>query len=309
MERDPDLRVVLNDDGTANMHKKVDQVRFVAGGTCWTHVDQPFALRWDLDGDGSFESVGSPVTFSAAAFDGPSIVNVPAKAEGSSTGVAVQTATTVTVINVAPTFTQFRITDDAGNQVNAAVPFVLAKVPVVVDATFRDAGRLDRQTATLAWGDNRVDAHTAFQSFTDAFGGGTGVVAHRRTYTLPGTYRVRLTVTDDDHGAASASAQVRVNSPEQAVVEIIALIDALIAGGSNRFPLALANLRSARDALAGTGKGQNGALAQIRARNNAAAIELLNQAIASVRAAISNGASAQTVFALLPQVVAALSIP
>ncbi len=308
VQRDPDLREVLNDAGSVDMHQKVDEVFFAAGGTCSTHYDQVFALRWDLDANGSFESVGSPVSFSAANFDGPSVVTVPAMAQGVSTGAAAQTAATVTVINVPPVFTRFRLTDDAGNQVNAAVPFMVTHVPVLVDAAFRDAGRLDRQTAALSWGDGRVDAHTAFQSFTDAFGGAAGAAAHRRTYTLPGTYRVRLTVTDDDRGAVSASAQVRVHAPDQAVVEIVALIDAALAAGTSRTPpAALAHLRSARDALAGTGKGQNGALHQIRVGNYAAARELVSQAITSVRAAITNGASVNTVYLLLQQVMTALS--
>ena len=60
--------------------------------------------RWDLDGDGTFETAGSTPTFSAASIDGPATrtVSVQATAPDGATAVA---STTVTIANVAPTAT------------------------------------------------------------------------------------------------------------------------------------------------------------------------------------------------------------
>ncbi len=57
---------------------------------------------WDLDDDGSFETAGQSVTFSAAAIDGPATRPVAVRATDSSGQTAVA-ATTVTIANVAPT--------------------------------------------------------------------------------------------------------------------------------------------------------------------------------------------------------------
>ena len=70
-------------------------------------------LRWDLDVDGSFESTGTSVTFSATAFDGPSAVSVPAQAQDAASGPAGHAAARVTVRNVAPSLTAFRMSPTA----------------------------------------------------------------------------------------------------------------------------------------------------------------------------------------------------
>ena len=150
-----------------------------------------------------------------------------------------------------------------------------------------------------------MDAHGTFQTFDEAFGDGIGAVAHGRIYARPGTYRVTLRVTDDDGAVGAATADVRVLAPDVAVVEIIAQIDAAIATAPT--PLALSSLQGARTALFGDVKGQNGALASIRARNYPAAIEFLNQASGLLATAFKNGADARTPFVLVPQVAASLS--
>ena len=82
--RDPDLRQVLSDAGTTYMDQKIDEVGFDTFG-CAEYYDGPFVLRWDLDVDGSFETTGTSVTLDARAFDGPSVVSVPALAQDAST--------------------------------------------------------------------------------------------------------------------------------------------------------------------------------------------------------------------------------
>ena len=145
------------------------------------------------------------------------MLNVPAQAQHPSGGPAGQATAKVTVRNVAPQLTQFRVTNSAGGQVNVDVPFVLTNVPVNVGAGFGDPGVLDHQAATLAWGDGAVEAQTAFAAFDEAFGDATGSLSHSHRYTAAGSYTLALSVTDDDGGADNEQTVVRVVTPEQAV--------------------------------------------------------------------------------------------
>ncbi len=88
VQRDPDLKLVLNDGGTDDIDQEIDAVDFLED--CDQHYATPIDLRWDLDVDGSYEATGSPVTFNAIAFDGPSEVDVPAQAQHPSGGPAGQ---------------------------------------------------------------------------------------------------------------------------------------------------------------------------------------------------------------------------
>ncbi|MFL6237215.1 MAG: PKD domain-containing protein, partial [Thermoanaerobaculia bacterium] len=265
----------------------------------------PFTLAWDLDLNGSYETTGSSVTFNAAAFDGPSDVTVPARAQHPSGGPVGQAFAKIHVRNVAPQLTQFRVTDSAGRQVNVEVPFVLTNVPVTASAGFTDPGLLDHQTATLVWGDGSVDPQTAFTTFDEAFGDGTGAVSQRHRYTQAGTFPIALSVTDDDGGVGTQSTTVRVVTPQQAVEEIIHLLDSTIAGTTD--PNVLKDLEKARKALFGNPNGNNGALDKIRNGNTQAAIAFLQQAISSLRKAQTEGANVATLIALLEQVSASLS--
>jgi hypothetical protein len=304
VHQDPDLKLVLNDGGTDDIDQEIDAVDFL--DNCDQYYATPFTLRWDLDLDGSFESTGSPVTFQAV--EGPSDLAVPVTAQHPSGGPVGTAAAKVHVRNVAPQLTQFRITDNAGRQVNVDVPFVVTNVPVITGAAFSDPGRLDHQTATLSWGDGAIEAQTAFMVFDEAFGDGTGSLSQRHRYTTAGLYPVALSVFDDDGGVGATSTAVRVVTPLQAVQEVLGLLDGTIAGTTN--PTVLKDLEKARKALFGNPNGNNGALQKIRDGNNPAAINLLQQAISSLRQAQadgSNGSGVATLIALLEQVVSSLS--
>lgn len=303
VQRDPDLKLVLNDGGTDDIDQEIDAVDFLED--CDQYHAMPIDLRWDLDVDGSYEATGSPVSFHAAAFDGPSEVDVPVQAQYASGGPPGRTTARVGVRNVAPELTQFRVTDSAGRQVNAEVPFVLTGLPVTAGAGFTDPGVLDHQNATLDWGDGSVDPETAFTSFDEAFGDGTGAVSHTHTYTLAGSYMIALSVRDDDAGADTESTFVRVVTPEQAVEEIIVLLDTAIAGTTDHN--IRKDLERALKALAGNPNGNNGALEKIRDGNDQTAIAFLRQAIDRLRRAQAGGADVAALVALLEQVVAALS--
>ena len=199
-----------------------------------------------------------------------------------------------------------RVSDGAGNQVNVDAPFVLTGLPVMVGAGFSDPGVLDHQTATLAWGDGSVDPNTAFTTFDEAFGDGSGVVSHTHIYNVAGSYPLALSVTDDDGGVDSEATVVRVVTPEQAVEDIIGLLDGLIASTTDNG--VREDLEKARQALAGSNdQSNNGALNMIRAGNDEAAIAFLQQAITWLQRAQAGAADVATQIALLEQVIAALS--
>jgi hypothetical protein len=304
VEHDPDLREIPNDRGTDDMDEKVSSVAFHP--SCDQYYSAAFDLQWDLDLDGSHETTGTTVTFDARGVDGPSLVSVPVQARHPSGGAVGQATASVTVHNVAPHLTPLRLTDGGGRQVNVDVPFVLTGQPVTAGAGFTDPGVLDHQSATLAWGDGSVDLETAFTTFDEAFGDATGAVSHSHRYLLAGSYPIELSVTDDDGGLDAETSIVRVVTPEQAVEEVVGLLDTAIAGTTDGD--VRKELEEARKALAGSNsESNNGALDKIRAGNDQAAIAHLQQAIDHLRRAGAGGADVATLIAILEQVVAALS--
>lgn len=132
--------------------------------------------------------------------------------------------------------------------------------------------------------------------FDEAFGDGTGEAIHAHRYALAGSFPVQLSVADDDGGADSRSAVVQVLTPEQAVEQILALLDALIAGTTDAE--VLKELDKARKALVGNPEAENGALRMIRDSNDDAAIAFLQQAADRLRAAGAAGADTATLVAL-----------
>lgn len=50
----------------------------------------------------------------------------------------------------------------------------------------------------------------SFDTFSDAFGGATGVVRHSHVWTQPGAFEVVLTVADDDGGSSIKENAVEV---------------------------------------------------------------------------------------------------
>ena len=273
--------------------------------------DSPITVAWDLDGDGNFERTGDQTAFSAAALDGPSEVVVRARGKhptdmttlGASDPVDVR----VVVRNVAPVVTAMSLRDSLGNLVGSTVPFVLTGLPVSLQASFTDPGRPDHQTAAVDWwGDGRAPPDTQFASFSDAYGGATGQLHDSHAYAAAGSFMVRLRVTDDDNDFSMQEHPVRVVTPAQAVAEIGALIDALIAAAADGDVRRA--LEGARHALLGSRppSSQSGALNKILAGNLSAADAVLGTAIDRLERAQAGGADVASLISLLEQVSAAL---
>ena len=143
----------------------------------------PITFAWDLDNDGSFETSGQSVAFSAADLDGPSghIIAVQVTDSG---GLSATEETIVEVLNVAPMV----------GAITAPTDPVMVGAVIDTTADFTDPGTADTHTALWDWGDGAVGPGTVAQ------GAGYGSVTGSHVYTEPGVNTIKLTVTDDDNG-------------------------------------------------------------------------------------------------------------
>lgn len=304
VQEDADLSLVTHDGGTDDIDREIDRITF--GSDCDNYYSAPVSLFWSLDGDESFETPGDSASFSAAGLSGPSVRRIPVEARHSLGGPAGRAYADVTIRNVAPQLSQFRLIDGGGNQVGSAVPFVITGLPLTVASNFSDPGTPDRQTAEVSWGDGTAETQAAFSAFDEAFGDGAGSLAHSHRFNAPGTYTIRLTVADSDGDADVESASVRVLTPEQAILEVIGMIDTAIAAAADAE--VRASLQHARRALAGTNDhSNNGALQMIRSGNRTAAAAFAQTGVTWLERAGEDGADVAVPVALLEQVAAALS--
>jgi hypothetical protein len=293
------LAEVANDGNSGFVGDEFTSVQFLAD--CATHYGAAIGVWWDLNLDGTAETPGPQASFLAR--EGPAVLHVPVSAVQNGSAGSAHAA--VTILNVAPAIGSFVLVGPGGSVVGTDVPFALVDVPYTAQATFTDAGTLDHQTATLAWGDGVSEPSSQFVSFHDAFGGVTGSVAHLHTYANDAEFTLALTVTDDDAGASNRSIVVRVLRPEQALQEIVDALDALIAvsRGAQR-----GRLQEARDKLDSNqlGDSANGALDLLAKGNTQAAIEKIAQAIEPLRKAETADPTIGILITLLEQIVISL---
>ncbi len=166
-------------------------VSLTATGSANDNSDPP-AYAWDLDGDGTFETSGATVTFSAAGLDGPSTHTVTVRATNAS-GVSATATAMVNVVNVAPTasatFEPVIVQCSVGGADNASLT-----------VRFADAGVPDTHSVTIAWGDGSSQTVTGAVSPL--------VVGH--AYAANGAHTARVTVTDDDGASVTTTAAMAV---------------------------------------------------------------------------------------------------
>lgn len=152
---------------------------------------------WDLDGDGSFETPGQSVTFSAALLDGPATRTVRIRVTDTGGLTAVE-STTVDVLNVAPVM----LLSSAAVAENGVATLVLE---------ITDPGVADSHLVTIDWSDGSPTVLTLDPGVL------TYSVSHQYlddspTGTAVDVYAVTGTVSDDDGGTGGAAASVTVQN-------------------------------------------------------------------------------------------------
>jgi hypothetical protein len=152
-------------------------------------------ISWDLDGDGTFESPGASVTFSAAAIDGPATRVVTVRVDDGQGGVRTAQAD-VHILNVAP----------------QTVPNANQTVPegrtVVFTAAFTDPGAAAGETFSITW--------LITPPVGDPFSHSGSPLSF--TPTINGTYSIEFTVTDSDGASASEVALLTVEPAGPAII-------------------------------------------------------------------------------------------
>ncbi len=297
LDDEPAIDINGNNDGNMDDMISSIQIRRASNDLpllCEDYYNAPIGVRWDFDNDGIFEISGQNPLFSAALLDGPgnAAINVRAQHPTDTTalGVSAPVGVNIRVRNVAPVIADFKITDGLGYIIGADVPFALPFLEYTAEGAFTDAGKPDRQTAVIDFGDGSVISNGGFDFYQDAFGGVTGRGRKKHVYNQTGNFTLRFDVADDDGGQISAAKNVTVASPSEILQWIVSEIDVkLAASPSGQFA---SQLRDARDAITGnnSGEAQNGALDHIGRGNLVAAMVKLIQAVSSLEQAEMQGA-------------------
>ncbi len=160
---------------------------------------------WDLDRDGSFETVGQTVAYAPPDGTGEAWT-IRVQVTNTYSGGAAVAAATLTVANVAP--------------VVDAVPDVSLELgrPLSRQAAFTDPGA-DTWTAVIDYGDQSASEvqDLAERTFT---------LSH--SYDAPGTYPVTVTVTDKDGGSGTVRFVVVVSGEAASIGDLIDAIEGLV---------------------------------------------------------------------------------
>src|SRR5262249_6238728 len=146
----------------------------------------PLSYAWDLDNNGSFETSGQSVTFSAVGLDGPSsqIIKVQVTDNGGLSAVA---QATVNVQNADPTVDIPVVSPEPSIKGSA----------VTASATFSDPGPDVPFTCTVDYGDGSGALAGTVAGYT--------CTGPSHVYANVGSYLVTVSVTDKDSGTGSHS--------------------------------------------------------------------------------------------------------
>ena len=196
---------VTDDDGGAkeaqttitllNVAPQIDRKTFqIAEGTLDTLsasatdvVSDTLIFRWDLDGNGSFETLGQTPIFDASALDGPTTVTVTLQVSDDDGG---QTTAPIViqVDNLAPSA-------DAGTVYSVAEGSTVALAGVGTD--------IPSDPLSYAWD---LDGNGSFET------SGQTPIFDASALDGPSVKTVTLQVTDDDGGVQTSSADIRIEN-------------------------------------------------------------------------------------------------
>jgi hypothetical protein len=166
-------------------------------------VDQAagFQFAWSVNKDGAAYTTGAGAGFQFTPNDnGTYVVTLRATDKDNGTGTATQT---ITVTNVAPVIVGNVDWTNAAGVAFDPTAGVKVGTPVTASLSFTDAGAGDTHTAVWEWNAANFNGTSALNTAgVVAEANGSGKVKNTYTFTAAGIYTVRLTVTDDDTGAA-----------------------------------------------------------------------------------------------------------
>lgn len=287
------IEVDYNDDIEGiSFTKPIDVAGTVVEHGCESYYGVTIGLGWDLDGNGTYDTIGTSASFSAAKLDGPTAATVTARAQHptdtSELGRGAPFTIPVTVRNVAPVVQSATVTDSLGHDLAASGAVTIIGLPISLAVDFTDPGVDDTQSASVDWGD--ATASTTFDVFTDAHGGAVGQLRAVHSYASAGEHTITTTITDDDGGATAVERTIEVMSPEDALVTVADQLTELIGADADaRMATALA---SARDELIGNHDGEpptNGAVDKLEVDDSVSAITKIARAIEDLTIAESLG--------------------
>ncbi len=302
-EQDRNLADLRNDSGTGNIDDKLSSVQFLSD--CAAYYAVTPNIMWDLDRNGTFETVGNSVTVDGADLDGPVDISIPVQAVHPMDGLTKSSAVSVHVTNVPPSINSFAFSESNGSPLGTTLAFVLQGSPVSFKATFTDPGRPDHQTATIDWGDGVVQENGVFGQWSDANGGVVGSAMHTHIYNQAGNFQTTLTVTDDDGGTVASVNGVFVATPLQALQSIVAQLDQAILNATGRQQK---ELMKAREELGGKtdGRGDGGAIGKLTRGETHPAADKVRHGIEHLRAAQRAGADVTEWISVLEQIASML---
>ena len=185
------VHVTLNDPPTANAGgpysvNEGSSVLVTATGS--DPESGPLTFAWDLDNNGTFETPGQSVTFSAATLDGPGSHTIKVQVTDNG-GLSTVAQTTVDVLNVAPTVDVPAVAAEPSIKGSAAT----------ASATFNDpAGVGDAPyTCVINYGDGSGNLAGTVS--------GNTCTGPAHSYAAVGAYTVSVSVSDKDGGTGSNS--------------------------------------------------------------------------------------------------------
>jgi len=201
------LEDVQNDSRDHDMDDVLTSAQFFPD--CADYYSAEMVVSWDLDLDGSFETVGERPFFLAEEFDGPSTIEVPVRATHPTDGRRGSGAATIDVQNVAPTL------------VSLGTTAVTENGTTTLTGTIVEPGSADTLRLVIDWGDSVSPGNS--QTIDLVAGTTTISLSHRYlddnpTGSSTDMYSIALGITDDDGGTTSTSKSVRVENAAPVVV-------------------------------------------------------------------------------------------
>jgi len=169
----------------------------------------PLTYAWDLDNNGSFETPGQSVDFSAANLDGPSSYTIKVQVTDNSGLTAIAQAT-VNVLNVAPT---------------ATLTSTPNSIIVGQSATLAFSNQFDPSAADVTAG--FTYSYDCTNDGTFEISDVTATASYSCPYSVSGTFTANGRIKDKDGGFIDYTVQVVVQTPQEAAVQN--LIDQVIA--------------------------------------------------------------------------------